>query len=41
MLSSTIFLYSLGSLIAGIAPNLGVFMLGRSFVGLGVGGEWQ
>ncbi len=40
MLSSTILLYSAGSVIAGLAPNLWVFLLGRGIVGLGVGGEW-
>ena len=40
MLATTIFLYSLGSLVAGLAPNLAVFLLGRTIVGLGVGGEW-
>jgi len=40
MLSSTIVLYSLGSLVAGLAPNVWVFLIGRGIVGLGVGGEW-
>ena len=40
MLASTIFLYSLGSLVAGLAPNFPIFLLGRVLVGLGVGGEW-
>lgn len=40
MLASTILLYSLGSLVAGLAPNLTVFLIGRGLVGLGVGGEW-
>ena len=40
MLATTIFLYSLGSLVAGLAPNLAVFLVGRTIVGLGVGGEW-
>lgn len=40
MLSSTILLYSIGSVIAGLAPNLTVFLIGRGVVGLGVGGEW-
>lgn len=40
MLSSTILLYSLGSVVAGLAPNIWVFLLGRGIVGLGVGGEW-
>ena len=40
ILAATIFLYSLGSLIAGLAPSLPWFLLGRALVGLGVGGEW-
>lgn len=40
MLASTILLYSLGSLVAGLAPNITVFLIGRGLVGLGVGGEW-
>jgi MFS family permease len=40
VLSVTILLYSLGSLVAGLAPNAWVFILGRALVGLGVGGEW-
>lgn len=40
MLAATIFLYSLGSLVAGLAPNIPVFLLGRALVGFGVGGEW-
>ncbi|MEO8877329.1 MAG: MFS transporter [Polyangiaceae bacterium] len=40
MLASTIALYSLGSLVCGLAPNVTVFVLGRMIVGLGVGGEW-
>lgn len=40
MLATTIFLYSAGSLVSGLAPNVAVFMLGRAIVGLGVGGEW-
>jgi len=40
MLASTIALYSLGSLVCGLAPNTYVFVLGRMIVGLGVGGEW-
>jgi MFS family permease len=40
MLASTIALYSLGSLVCGLAPNVQVFVLGRLIVGLGVGGEW-
>ena len=40
MLTVTILTYSLGSLVCGLAPSLGVFILGRGIVGLGVGGEW-
>jgi MFS family permease len=40
MLAATVLLYSLGSLICGLAPNIAVFLLGRMVVGLGVGGEW-
>ncbi len=40
LLSATVALYSLGSLVSGLAPSLFVFLLGRGLVGLGVGGEW-
>ena len=40
MLASTIALYSFGSLVSGLAPNVEIFILGRLIVGLGVGGEW-
>ncbi len=40
VLSVTIVLYSVGSLVCGLAPNAWVFILGRALVGLGVGGEW-
>ncbi len=40
MLASTVVVYSFGSLIAGLAPNLTWFLIGRAIVGLGVGGEW-
>lgn len=40
LLSATISIYSLGSLVAGLAPNFTVFLVGRAIVGLGVGGEW-
>ncbi len=40
VLAATVLLYSIGSLIAGLAPNVAVFLLGRGLVGLGVGGEW-
>jgi MFS family permease len=40
MLATTIFFYSFGSLFTGLAPNLPMFLIGRTIVGLGVGGEW-
>jgi MFS family permease len=40
VLAATVLFYSLGSLVAGLAPSLPVFLLGRALVGLGVGGEW-
>jgi MFS family permease len=40
MLAATVLIYSIGSLVCGLAPNLTVFMIGRAIVGLGVGGEW-
>lgn len=40
MLAWTVLVYSLGSLICGLAPHASVFVLGRAVVGLGVGGEW-
>jgi MFS family permease len=40
LLAATVLLYSLGSLVCGLAPTLTVFLLGRAIVGLGVGGEW-
>ncbi len=40
LLSATVLAYSVGSLITGLAPSAGVFLLGRAIVGLGVGGEW-
>ncbi|MFT3774110.1 MAG: MFS transporter [Minicystis sp.] len=40
VLATTVLLYSLGSLVAGLAPVFPVFLLGRALVGLGVGGEW-
>jgi MFS family permease len=40
MLAWTVFIYSLGSLVCGLAPNVWTFVLGRAIVGLGVGGEW-
>ncbi|GAC1362529.1 MAG: MFS transporter [Polyangiales bacterium] len=40
VLAATVLLYSVGSLVAGLAPSLPVFLFGRAIVGLGVGGEW-
>ncbi|HNN91453.1 MAG TPA: MFS transporter [Pseudomonadota bacterium] len=40
LLALTVLVYSLGSLVCGVAPSALVFMLGRGLVGLGVGGEW-
>lgn len=40
VLAATVLLYSLGSLVSGLAPNFLVFALGRAIVGFGVGGEW-
>lgn len=40
VLATTVLLYSVGSLVAGLAPNFWVFLAGRALVGLGVGGEW-
>src|SRR5580692_783262 len=40
LLAATVLLYSLGSLVCGLAPSLPVFLVGRAIVGLGVGGEW-
>jgi MFS family permease len=40
VLSGTVLLYSLGSLICGLAHTPLTFFLGRAVVGLGVGGEW-
>jgi MFS family permease len=40
VLAATVLLYSLGSLVAGLAPAFPIFLLGRGLVGLGVGGEW-
>lgn len=40
MLAMTVMIYSLGSAVCGLAPNLWVFIFGRALVGLGVGGEW-
>jgi MFS family permease len=40
VLSITILLYSLGSLLSGLAPSFALFLVARGVVGLGVGGEW-
>ncbi|MEO7093386.1 MAG: MFS transporter [Polyangiales bacterium] len=40
VLAATVLIYSLGSLIAGLAPSFPIFLIGRGLVGLGVGGEW-
>jgi MFS family permease len=40
MLAWTILVYSTGSLVCGLAPNMPTFVVGRAIVGLGVGGEW-
>ncbi len=40
VLAATVLMYSLGSLVAGLAPSFAVFLVGRGLVGLGVGGEW-
>ncbi len=40
LLAVTVLLYSIGSLVSGLAPNIGWFLVGRGIVGLGVGGEW-
>jgi MFS family permease len=40
LLSLTVFVYSLGSLICGLAPSGQIFFAGRVVQGLGIGGEW-
>jgi MFS family permease len=40
MLAATIAVYSFGSFVSGLAPNIEAFLVGRAIVGLGVGGEW-
>jgi MFS family permease len=40
VLAATVAIYSLGSLICGIAPTPLIFFLGRIVQGLGIGGEW-
>lgn len=40
MLAWTVMIYSIGSLLCGVAGGARAFVVGRSVVGLGVGGEW-
>jgi MFS family permease len=40
MLAWTVLIYSLGSLVCGLATGPWMFVAGRAVVGLGVGGEW-
>jgi MFS family permease len=40
LLSVTVAIYSLGSLICGLAPTAALFFAGRLVQGLGIGGEW-
>jgi MFS family permease len=40
ILSVTVLIYSLGSLVCGLAPSGTVFFVGRVIQGIGVGGEW-
>jgi MFS family permease len=40
VLSGTVAVYSLGSLICGLAPTGAVFFAGRIVQGIGIGGEW-
>jgi MFS family permease len=40
MLAWTVLIYSVGSLVCGVAPGAWTFVAGRAIVGLGVGGEW-
>ncbi len=40
ILSVTVLVYSVGSLICGLAPNATVFFAGRLTQGIGIGGEW-
>jgi MFS family permease len=40
LLSVTVLVYSVGSLICGLAPSGTVFFAGRLVQGLGIGGEW-
>jgi MFS family permease len=40
VLAATVLVYSIGSLICGVAPSAPVFFAGRIVQGLGIGGEW-
>jgi len=40
VLAATVFIYSMGSLICGLAPTPLIFFLGRIVQGVGIGGEW-
>ncbi len=40
ILALTVLIFSMGSLVCGLAPNVTLFIIGRGLVGLGVGGEW-
>jgi MFS family permease len=40
MLAWTVLIYSVGSLVCGLASGPWMFVAGRAIVGLGVGGEW-
>ncbi|HLK88576.1 MAG TPA: MFS transporter [Polyangia bacterium] len=40
ILSVTVLVYSLGSLVCGLAPTAAIFFVGRLIQGIGVGGEW-
>ncbi len=40
MLAWTVLIYSVGSLVCGLATGPWMFVAGRAIVGLGVGGEW-
>jgi MFS family permease len=40
ILSVTVLVYSLGSLVCGLAPSGAVFFAGRVIQGIGIGGEW-
>ena len=40
ILSVTVLVYSLGSLVCGLAPNATVFFAGQAEQGIGIGGEW-